>query len=158
LRHGLLLEEYRVAAAGLQSHAVPFIVLKGIANSAPHFIAEPLHRPQYDIDLYCPPEFTGRALNALQNAGFRPVRANRSTTDHLPAMIRNQNWTWRGDYYDPDLPRTVELHFRFWDFKTERIPAPGIEKFWQRRITRAVCGIEIPALSLTDSASYCALH
>ena len=158
VRHERVLDEYKFVAAALNSRAIPFLVLKGLANIAPFYAAQPFHRPQYDIDLYCPPEYTERARETLADFGFTPVRAERSTTDHLPAMLRNRNWTWRDDYYASDLPLTVELHFRFWDSATERIPAIGIEQFWQRRIVHDVCGVDVPALSLTDSVSYSALH
>jgi hypothetical protein len=73
-------------------------------------------------------------------------------------MIRNTDWKWRGDYYDPDLPLAVEVHFRFWDRETERLPAPYVDDFWRRRTSCIVRGIEIPTLSLSDGISYSALH
>ena len=73
-------------------------------------------------------------------------------------MIRNLDWKWRGDYYAPDLPLTVELHFRFWDTQTEKLSTPCVENFWQRRCHRIVGDTEIPMLSLADGISYSALH
>jgi hypothetical protein len=94
----------------------------------------------------------------LAAIGFLTLPAGAKYSDHMPPMIRNTDWKWRGDYYAPDLPLTVELHFRFWDVETERLPAPCIEDFWRRRCTRTLGGAEIPMLSLADTISYSTLH
>jgi Uncharacterised nucleotidyltransferase len=158
VRHELIVAEYRLIAAALGARSIDFVVLKGLSQIAPFYVGDPRQRPQYDIDLYCPPEALNSARDAMIDAGFTLIHPHRKRTDHLPAMIRNRNWKWRGDYYHPDLPLTVELHFRFWDQQTERLPAQWVDHFWRRRSCRIIGGIEIPALSLADGASYSALH
>jgi putative nucleotidyltransferase-like protein len=158
VRQELIAAEYHLIADALRTQSVEFVVLKGLSQIAPLYVGDSRHRPQYDIDLYCPPESLAFARDAMSRAGFTPIRQNRKRTDHLPAMIRNQDWKWRGDYYAPDLPLTVEIHFRFWDRQTERLPAPWVEQFWNRRSTRVIRGMEVPMLSLADGVSYSALH
>jgi hypothetical protein len=70
--------------------------------------------------------------------------------DHLPTMIRKTGWQWRGDYFDPEIPTSVEVHFRFWDPETGRLRAEGVDDFWSRR--------EGNQLRLADKLGYAALH
>ena len=157
-RHERLLAEYRTVAQTLNQNSVPFVILKGLSHTAPSYIQDIRHRPQYDIDLYTPPEFIHPAREALSEAGFTPTATAQSRTDHLPPMIRDRNWTWRGDYYDLDLPLTVEIHFRLWDPASERVSAKYTERFWERRTKIDFCGLELPVLSPQDRVSYAALH
>ena len=158
IRHERIVAEYQLIAEALRAHSVDFVVLKGFSQIAPFYVGDSRHRPQYDIDLYCPPEFLDAAWDAMMHAGFTPVQPHRKRTDHLPALIRNRDWKWRGDYYAPDLPLTVELHFRFWDAQTERLPVRRVEDFWERRSSRLIHGMDVPMLSLADGVSYSALH
>ena len=157
-RHEILFNEYRLIASTLQEHSIGFVVLKGFTQIAPLYVPDQCYRPQYDIDLYCPPEFLEPAREALLRSGLTPVRAFSKHADHLPPMIRNKNWKWRGDYFDSELPLTVEPHFRFWHSQRERITAPSTAGFWQRRIRRNIRGLDVPTLDLADSISYSALH
>ena len=135
----------RFAVAG-----VDFLVLKGLSHS-PAFVADPRLRVQYDIDLYCPGESVYRARDVLLEMGYE-ARAGQDEfpVDHLPAMSRRSGWRWRGNFFDPDLPLSVDLHFRFWDPETERLAAPGVEQFWARRVGNV--------LHPADQLGYAALH
>jgi hypothetical protein len=73
-------------------------------------------------------------------------------------MIRRTGWRWRGDYFDPEQPFPVELHFRFWNPSAECIPVDGLDEFWRRRTIRSIGLCEIPALGLPDTLSLAALH
>ncbi len=158
-RHRLLDAEYRLISEAFRARSVDFIVLKGPSQIAPLYVPNADDRPQYDVDLYCPPDAVASARDALNSIGFLSLpAAGAKYSDHLPPMIRNLDWKWRGDYYAPDLPLTVELHFRFWDTQTEKVPAPCVEAFWQRRCKRIIGDAEIPMLSLADTISYSALH
>ncbi len=56
------------------------------------------------------------ALRNLQGLGYEATsHTSDPGADHLPVMIRRTGWKWRGDYYDPDMPPSLELHFRFWN-------------------------------------------
>jgi hypothetical protein len=85
------------------------------------------------------------------------VAADKSA-DHLPVMIRRTGWTWHGDFYDPERPPSVELHFRFWDSATEGFAARDAESFFARRVVREIGGIRVPALSVIDGLTYSAMH
>lgn len=145
--HGML------AAAG-----IPYLALKGITH-CPLFGSHPEARPQYDLDLYVPPAQALDARDLFLGAGYEPIEGMESfPTDHLPGMVRKTGFEWRGDYFDPDMPQAVEIHVQFWNAALEGLPAPGIDRFWERREPRAVAGIEVPAMAPVDALGYAALH
>lgn len=126
------------------------VVLKGFTH-VPDFTPHANLRPQYDLDLYVPPAEKEKARDALLGLGYEPIAGMRNLAmDHLPTLVRKTGWQWRGDYFDPDLPPAVEVHFRFWDRETERLPAAGVEQFWDRR--------QGHQLAAPDKLGYAALH
>jgi hypothetical protein len=133
------------------------VVLKGFSNWG-QFSADPQSRLQYDLDLYCP-EKAAWARDALIDLGYESILGGEEfPTDHLPALVRKTGWQWRGDFFDPDIPISVELHFRLWDEKTEGFSAPGVEEFWSRRVKRSLDGLTYLALDPADALAYTALH
>ncbi len=141
----------RVAAA-YQELAASFdhLVLKGFTH-VPDFVPEPQLRVQYDLDLYVPAEQRNEALSALLSLGYEPIAGLEGLAmDHLPTMIRKTGWEWRGDYFDPEIPVSVEVHFQFWDTATERLYPKGLDGFWTRR--------EGHRLHSVDVLGYAALH
>lgn len=145
-------------SGALARRGVPFIVLKGLSHS-PYFCDSPQVRPQYDIDLHCPVEYITAARLAISEIGYDAVARNaHARTDHLPTMVRNTGWQWRGDYYDPEMPLNLELHFRLWDSGMEFFDVAEAEQFWLRRTVRRVGRISIPALDLKDTVRYAAWH
>jgi hypothetical protein len=163
VRYAGLISAYRELAAMLDARGVEFAVLKGLAQW-PFYCDDPRHRPQYDIDLYCPSKSIASARESAAAAGYQPVHGGDGpATDHLPAMIRRSEWRWRGDYYDPGIPLSIELHYRFWDPATERFSVFGAEEFWDRRTIRCLEGPSFPGLSITalhpaDNLTYSAWH
>jgi hypothetical protein len=141
----------------LTRRGVPFLVLKGLSHF-PFFCDSPQLRPQYDIDLLCPVEHIAAARNAISHLGYHPARDAHARTDHLPTMVRNTGWRWRGDYYDPEMPLNLELHFRLWDSEMELFDVAHAEQFWLRRTLRHLGRISIPALDLKDTVRYAAWH
>ena len=133
-------------AAGIQ-----YILLKGTTQS-PHFVSDLRLRLQCDLDLFCPDEDARRAWNLLIAKGYDPVeKPGAHPTDHLPALMRKTGWEWRGgSEFDPDVPLAIEIHVQFWDERTERLPAPGLDEFWTRRNGFA--------LDTPDALGYAALH
>ena len=144
-------------AGVLEDAGVEFAVLKGFANWG-RFTADPERRLQYDLDLFCPePEAARDALMA--RLGYEPIAsAEEFPTDHLPGLIQRTGWQWREDFFDPDIPISVEPHFRFWDDATEGFSAPGVEQFWTRRVSRQLDGRAYLTLDPVDAAGYSALH
>ncbi len=149
---------YQEIAAAFQARGIESVLLKGFTQW-PEFIADPRLRMQYDLDLFCPADQLGPARDTLLELRYEPVAGfERLPTDHLPVMIRRSGWRWRGDYFDPEIPLAVDLHFRLWDEETERFRAPGVEQFWTRRCERQVDGLAIPVFHPADALGYSALH
>lgn len=145
-RHERLLVAHRELEAALGAKGIDYIVLKGITQF-PDYVDNPHHRPQYDIDLYCP----GNALAAVSELGYEPAGTTADPgADHLPVMIRKTGWTWRGNYFDPEMPPSLELHYRFWNPDHIGFEAPGVTEFWARRTG--------DRLNRADSLTYSCLH
>jgi hypothetical protein len=126
------------------------VILKGITH-IPAFINDPRLRVQYDLDLYVPQSQAEKTRDALVTLGYEPIEGMDSLAmDHLPTMVRKTGWQWRGDFFDPEIPTSIEVHFRFWDPDTERLRAESVDNFWARR--------ESHQLSLVDKVGYAALH
>jgi len=147
------LERIRVLQAQvgewLTAAGIEFVFLKG-TTQWPHFVADPRLRVQYDLDVLCPAEEVRRACGLLLEKGYEPLPGPDPRTDHLPTLIRKTGWRWRGDYFDPDSPLSIELHFRLWDEDTERLRAPGVDNFWARRNGQV--------LDTADALGYACLH
>jgi hypothetical protein len=146
----------------LRWRGVEFIVLKGMTHF-PSFCDDLAHRPQFDIDLYCPPESIRIAAEAISALGYEPVGSGHTATaDHLPAMIRKTGFRWRGDYYDPEMPLVVELHYRFWNPEREYFEVRGAEGFWSRRTRRIIPhrsgDCSVPALHAVDDLAFTTWH
>jgi len=138
------------AAGWLEAAGIDFLFLKG-TTLCPHFVPDLRLRMPYDLDLMCAPENAQRAWELFVRQGYEPLEGSDGlATDHLPTLIRKTGFEWRGDYFDPESPISVEVHFRFWDEGTERFGAPGVEEFWNRRNGRA--------LDPADALGYAALH
>jgi hypothetical protein len=135
----------------------PFLVLKGFANWD-QFSPDPITRVQYDIDLFCP-STAAEARDALSRLGYESIHGTEKfPTDHLPLLVRKTGWQWRDDFFDPEIPISVELHFRLWDEATEGFLAPGVEEFWPRRVQEDLDGRPYFTLHPADALGYTALH
>jgi hypothetical protein len=157
-RHSCLITAYREIADALRASGIEFLVLKGLTHGA-YYAEEAYHRPQYDFDLYCPQHYSADAMRAIESLGYVPfLRGESGTTDHFPVMIRKNGWKWRGDYFDPAMPFSVELHFRFWDERTERFQAGDGERFWPGRVESRVSGLYLPSLTAADGLTYATWH
>ena len=153
-----LSQEYLEIADCLDSHGVEHIVLKGFLQ-APNFVRDARLRMQYDLDLLCSRDVVRQARKLLGELGFDTVRGHeRLPIDHLPPMVRRVDWHWKGDYFDPDIPPIVELHFRLWDERTECIRAPGVDKFRLTRTQQHFNERPLPALRPVNQLGYAALH
>jgi hypothetical protein len=155
-RLGRLRALYQELSAALQP--IEFVALKGITHTA--LSGGRLEdRVQYDVDLYAPWAGALAAREILLSRGYESLAAlEEFPTDHLPALIRKTGWEWRGDFFDPEIPTAIELHFRFWDEQTERLAARGVEAFWERRRVQEIGGLRLPVLHPVDALGYTALH
>jgi MFS family permease len=153
---------YSDFANALRDTGAEHLVVKGFTHW-PDFVEHPTFRLQSDLDVYCPPESSSRAREALSSLGYQPLagahgRADANLPDHLPTMVRNTGWKWRGNFYDPEMPISFEIHFRLWNEKLLRFGPKELEPFWLRRIERRLDDISFPALNPVDNLGYSALN
>lgn len=156
VRHVRIVETHREIAAALAERGVEFVVLKGLTHTA-FWNGDLRQRPQYDVDLYVRPESAALATAAVASIGYKTCEGESKGSDHLPVMVRRTGWRWRGDYYDPDQPLALEIHFRFCN-PNLGFKAWGEERFWERRQIETVDGIALPALCPVDRLRYAAWH
>jgi MFS family permease len=150
-------EAYLEIADRFSQEGIEHLVLKGFAH-LPGTI-NPRDRMVGDIDLFCLPDTIQFAKDQLLRMGYKPLSGfDHSPSDHLPAMRRPSAWQWRGNYFDPEIPITVDLHFRFWDKRNTGLGINGLEEFWPRRVRIQCDNFEVPALELADNLAYGALH
>ncbi len=153
-----LKREYSLIAARLDEASVEHVVLKGVSHGTA-FCPDWRFRPQYDLDLWCREDQLAEAQDAIARLGFESVTAQRRfPTDHLPPMVRKTGWDWKGDYFDPEMPLVVEIHFGLWDERLERLAAPGLEAFWGRTRREQRTGMTVPVMHEADQFAYAALH
>jgi hypothetical protein len=157
-RHSRVVAGWREISHALVESRVEFAVLKGLTHW-PFYSDDLAHRPQYDFDIYCPDESILKARDAIAALGYEALHpAGGPATDHLPAMIRKTGYMWTGDYFDPALPLSVELHYQFWDAGRESFGVRSTERFWERRTVRNAGDLTIPALHPVDCLSYATWH
>ena len=153
-----LTDDYMRIADRLAAGGVEHTLLKGFLQ-APRFVPDASLRQQYDLDLLLRPGDVHRAQVLIEELGYEPAFAPpRHPADHLPPLVRKTGWQWRGDFFDPEMPTTVELHFRLWDEQTERFAIEGLEQVWDRMETRHWEGRSIPSLHPADQLGYASLH
>jgi hypothetical protein len=149
---------YQEVRGAFEAAGLEFVTLKGFTH-APLFVADPRLRAQYDLDLFFPREQIYAARDLALRIGYEPLGGgNRQLVDHLPTLIRKSGWEWRGDYFDPELPLALELHFRLWDRGTEGVAIPGVEDFWERRQRRTIEDLEFTSLADIDLPGYASAH
>jgi MFS family permease len=149
---------YRQASDAFEAAGLEFVTLKGFTH-APCFVADPRHRAQGDLDLLFPRHQVRAALDVSLGLGYELLDGmDRHPVDHLPTLIRKTGWEWRGDYFDPEMPLSLELHFRLWDAGTEGFAIPGVEHFWGRRQRRTLEDLEFTSLAAVDLPGYASAH
>ena len=150
---------YHKVARCLGQDGVEHLVLKGFAQW-PLLMQHPRDRMHSDLDIFCPPEQAEAAVQALARIGYRSTRQTESfpSDQHLPTMVTQSSWQWRGNLFDPEMPLPIDLHIRFWNEESCGFGATGLEALWQRRTERSVDKVSFPALHQVDALGYSALH
>jgi len=159
-RWSRLKNTYGEIASALEESGIEFAVLKGFSQY-PLFVGDPRHRTQYDVDLLLRQGDLEDAAAVVGHLGFEPAvsTAKQPVVDHLPTLIRKTGWTWRGDYFDPDIPFSLELHFRCWDERTEGFGPRDLEEvFWDRLSSSQCEELSFQGLHPADSILYASLH
>jgi hypothetical protein len=148
---------YDEVAAELSNRGIEFVLLKGFAHESDSGL-DPARRYQSDLDLLCLPEDIARARAALQQAGYGEHGSTDLSDNHARPLVKPFTWRWRGDYFDPDLPISIELHHTVWSFGRDRIRVPEVRQFWNRRTVLKLEGRAVPALAEPDRIAFAALH
>ncbi len=149
---------FQEIALAFKAEGLQYAVLKGFSH-CPHFVDDPRRRWQSDFDLLFRQDDLLRARDVALGLGYQPVSGfERHPIDHLPVMIRRTGWQWRGDFFDIEMPISLELHFRLWDEQTERFGPEGLADFWARRQKRELDGLQYTALHPVDALANSALH
>ena len=153
---------YIEAAGALGVAGIDFVMLKGFTHETGFGIDGSTCvkgcRVQYDLDLLTQPADVPRARAALERLGYAAHGAQSLSEEHARPLLRPSNWSWRGDYYDPEMPIPIELHSSAWSAERDRIHPVGMEEFWSRRRLIEVNGLEIPAFDEVDRLAFAALH
>jgi hypothetical protein len=152
----LIRAAYLEINSAFASAGVDHCVLKGFAQ-CPEYSPNLRLRFQSDFDLFCSEASLSSAATSLKQLGYEAV-PTAATADHLPVMVRRRNWKWRGNAYDPEMPLSVELHYRMWNRETMRVGPSNLNRFWSRRISRCVEGITFPGLNPVDNVGFSALQ
>lgn len=150
--------DYREIAQVLREAGAGHLVIKGFAQW-PGFTDHPCFHLQSDIDLYCPRESIEAARDAILGLGYESSKDKRErANDHLPALVRRNGWRWNGNYFDPEMPASIELHHCFWNRRVFRFGVEIEQEFWGRRLDRCLDGLTFPALSLQDNLGHSSLQ
>ena len=157
-RHLLISREFLEFNRSLQEKKIRYVCLKGL-TAFPDFVDDPIHHIQSDHDFLIYPEDLECANEVFLGLGFEPVDSHSGrNVDHLPTLVKCSGWRWKGNFYDPEIPRAIELHFRLWDAEFEGISIHSLEEVWQNSIVREISGIRIPVLSRQDALTYAVMH
>jgi putative nucleotidyltransferase-like protein len=153
-----MVQEFVEMNQQLQSSDIRYLNLKGLLL-APDFV-EPLERrAQYDYDFLVKKEDLQKGYSLFLEHGYSSLHSTRElAADHLPPLIRKSGWKWNGNYFDPAIPRGVELHFQLWDSDFELISIQTLDKVWERSCSRAFSSIAVPTLCREDMLLYVTLH
>ena len=160
-RRRRLREAYIESSDALDSAGIEFVVLKGFTHEASEMAGRrpaAQLRVQYDLDILTLPCDMARARVVFERLGYAPHGPRSLSKEHGRPLVRPTDWSWRGDYYDPEMPIPVELHGSAWSAERDRIHPDGIEDFWSRRCCIEVNGLRIPAFAEVDRLGFAALH
>ena len=111
------------------------LILKGFAHEN-LFHVKQNSRIQYDLDLFSP----------------------ELAPEILLFIAKIKEYQWKGDYYDLEIPIQIDFHQTLWNERMEGFPAPGIEKFWNRRVWSEFQGLRFQTLAPPDALGFAALH
>ncbi len=167
-RRRRLIEAYAEVSGALAAAGIEFVLLKGFTHELQISAGPPgprggspariRPRVQYDLDLLTLPGEVSHARKVIERLGYAPHGVQSLSEEHARPLVRPSNWTWRGDYFDPEMPIPVELHGSAWSAEHDRVRPAGMEEFWSRRCLLDLNGLRIPAFAPADRLAFAALH
>jgi hypothetical protein len=122
LRIEEMISEFEAINSSFEAAGIPYAAIKGLALSA-DYCPDILLRTTYDYDYLLPRESMEIARTALKAAGFtRKDDREDHPIVYFHAVCPPRAPLSRGDLYSKAFPRTVELHYLFWDASPVKIP------------------------------------
>ncbi|MBV8845970.1 MAG: nucleotidyltransferase family protein [Bryobacterales bacterium] len=155
-KRGRLRTAYYEVAEILTTAGIEFLLLKGFTHQNVFGIS-PEDRVQYDLDILCRPEDRESATRALFEAGYRSHGERSLSAEHSRPLVKPSEWKWRGDYFDPDVPISIELHDSLWHPAHDRILV-DMPQVWRHKTVLKINCLTIPALSEIDRIRFASLH
>jgi Uncharacterised nucleotidyltransferase len=160
-----MLREFDLINSTLGAAKVPYAVLKGFAL-IPEYCPDILLRTAYDYDYLLAHDSLSRVDEALRAAGFvRKHRAERHPIVFFHKDRAPQAPLSRDELYRKAFPRTIELHYRFWDINAGKIQLALPQDQLSRRELRCLAGsdgagptLNYYALSREDELIFQVLH
>jgi len=152
-RGELLSAAYAEISARLQSRSLEYVMLKGFTH-ATGFGVDASRRVQYDFDLLCEPGTAPAICDALACIGYHPHGRVSLSDQHLPPLVRQFDYEWSGDYFDPHIPISLDIHTSIWNNETDRLRLDRTADFWSRRTMSG----SVPALCAPDRLAFASLH
>src|SRR5262249_8040836 len=91
--------------------------------------------------------------------GYSPLpSSSQLAVGHLRTLVRTTDWKWKGNLFDPEIPRAVELHFQLWDSEFDKISICALDDIWRNSEVATFEAISLPVLSRQHNLLYCILH
>lgn len=142
----------------LQAQSIRFLNLKG-QILYPDFVDQRENRLQYDHDFLVDAQDLEKAYALFLNLGYSRLSSSpKLAVGHLPTLVKKTGWEWKGNLYDPGIPRAVELHFQLWDSEFDKIPILALDDAWRNSGLTAFQSVSVPVLSREQTLLYCVLH
>ncbi len=158
IRTRRLIEQFLEINLGLQQAGIRYKSLKGFLLF-PLYVSRRESRVQYDFDFLVHPEDLSLAQSYCSGLGYAPVHSNpRVVADHIPPLIRRSGWRWRGNYFDPEIPPGIELHYQLWEPEFERFSIKPLHDALAEDHWEELHSVHIPALAPASTLLYCVVH
>jgi hypothetical protein len=153
-----LIEQFLEINLGLQQEGIRYKSLKGFLLF-PLYVSRRESRVQYDFDFLVHREDLLRAQNFCNGLGYAPVHSNpRIVADHIPSLIKRSGWHWRGNFFDPEIPPGIELHYQLWEPEFERFSIKALHDALAEDHWEELYSVRIPALTPASTLLHCVLH
>jgi hypothetical protein len=153
-----ILEAYRNVSQALGEAHLEHLVIKGFSQY-PGFVKDANLRMQSDIDIFLPAESILFARDIILKMGYEENDpAPNVISDHSPTLVRRTDWQWRGNFFDPEMPPSIELHFCLWNEERTQFAIKGCERFWDRRVPNSVDGFNFVSFDPVDHVAFLSFH
>jgi hypothetical protein len=141
--------ELKMCLRLFEEHAIPVVVLKGLALGSTVYPSLAL-RPMRDVDLLIPIEAVARASELFKARGYSP--SNLSWGESIDRSFEIER-----EFRQAGSGLKIDLHWHLFHlaYQRERIP---IEWFWQHTVKLERDGMNMPTLSPEAHLLYLASH